>query len=388
MTTRSVTPDTAMQISAVFACTRLLAETIAGLPLKFFERKAGGVLVPVEFHDLQNLMTTKPNRYQTYTEFMETLVYQLALHGNSYHRVDRNVKDQVISLMPYMTPQVRTILGEDGNITHEYYSGRNLGVYAEESMWHNKQFGNGVIGISTLEYARNCIGIAISCDERVSKMANNGFKPSGILMIDKKLNKEQRKTIRENYSDLVEGGEDSLRILEAGMTFTQTTMDPKDVQLLESRQFQTEDIARFFNVPSILINDTKATTGWGSGIEQLIIGFYKLGLSPYINRLQSSITTRLLPIAERKKIIPKYDLESLLSGDEKTRFETYKTAIQGGIKTPNECRNREGLEDKPGGDSLYVQQQMIPLEKSGTQFKNGGNKNEQKKSANTESGQL
>lgn len=363
LTTRSVTPDTAMQLSAVFACVRLLAETIAGLPLNFYEQQAGGALAKVNFHPLHNLLTSKPNRYQTHIEFFETLVYQLALHGNSYHRVERssNSKKDITSLMPYMTPQVKTILDDKGNIRHEYYTGKGVAAFAEESLWHNKLFGNGVIGMSPIDYARNSIGIAISSEDRVSKMANNNFKPAGILMIDKILKPEQRKQIKEAFTDLTEGGEDALRVLEAGMTYTPISMNPKDVQLLESRRFQTEDIARFFNVPSVLINDTSASTVWGSGIEQIVTGFYKLGLRPYLERIEASITIRLLDISERRKIIPSFDFDMLLRGDEKTRFETYKTAISSGINTPNECRIKEGLSKVDGGDQLLLPQQYIPI---------------------------
>ncbi len=361
MTARSVTPDTALQISAVFACVRLLAETISGLPLNFYEVKAGGALVPTYEHPLYQLLSKKPNRYQTNVEFFETLIYQLSLHGNSFHRIDRNSRGEIVSLMPYMSPQVQTNLSDAGDITYEYYPGRGVGVFAEESIWHNRLFGNGVIGLSPLNYARNSIGIAISSEDRVNKMANNNFKPKGILMIDKVLKPEQRKAIRENFSDLTEGGDDALRILEAGMTYAAISMNPKDVQLLESRRFQTEDIARFFGVPSVLINDTAATTVWGSGIEQIVTGFYKFGLRPYLERIEASILTRLLRIDERRTFLAAFDFDMLLRGNEKTRHETYKTAISAGVMTLNECRKRENMQAAPGGDVLRIQQQLVPV---------------------------
>ena len=363
LTTRSVSPDTAMQISSVFACVRLLSESIAGLPLNFYEMKAGGALVRVDNHPLQHLLTRKPNRYQTNIEFFETLVYQYALHGNSFHRIDRTTKGEVISLMPYMSPQVETKLQEDGSLHYEYSTGKGVAAIAEENMWHNKLFGNGVIGLSPLDYARNSIGIQISADDRVNSMANNSFKQSGVLMIDKVLKKEQREAIRANFKDLTEGGGDALKILEAGATYQAISMNPRDVQFLETRRFQTEDIARFFNVPSVLINDTTATTVWGSGIEQIVTGFYKLGLRPYIERIESSITNRLLVRKERGKIVQAFDFDQLLRGDEKKRYEGYKTAIGSGVKTINECRKQEGLVDYPGGDILRIQQQLVPVGK-------------------------
>jgi len=361
LTARAVTPDTAMQISTVFACVRLLAETVAGLPLEFFEVQAGGALKQVFDHPLLHLLTKKPNRYQTNVEFFETLMYQYALHGNSYHRIDRTPGGEVISLMPYMSPQVAVDLDNVGNVTYVYSSGRDRTIIAKENMWHNMLFSNGVMGLSPLEYARNSMGVQISAEDRVNKIANNNFKQSGVLMIDKVLKGPQREAIRANFSDLVEGGDDALKILEAGATYAPISMNPRDVQFLETRRFQTEDIARFFNVPSVLINDTSASTVWGSGIEQIINGFYKLGLRPYVERIEAGITNWLLKPEDRRKIIPVFDFDQLLRGDESKRYTAYKTAIASGVKTINECRKKEGLIDYPGGDILRIQQQVVPL---------------------------
>lgn len=361
LTTRTVDDETSLQISACFACVRLLAETIAGLPLNFYRQNSDGTKTIITNHPLQRLLNTRPNRYQTAVEFKETLVFQLAFHGNAYHRIDRNTSGQIISLMPFMTPQVQTKLEENGDITHIYNDGRTRKEFIAEDVWHNKLFGNGVMGMSPLAHARNSLGIAISAEDRVNTMANNGFKPAGILTIDKILKKGQREEIRKNFQDLVSGGNDALRVLEAGMKYDQISMNPKDVQLLESRRFQIEDICRFFGVPSVLVNDTSGTTVWGSGIQQIITGFYKLGLRPYLERIESSIVNWLLTPAERNVVIPEFDFDQLLRGDEKTRYEGYKIAVSSGVKTINECRKTEGLEPVSGGDDTYVQKQLVPL---------------------------
>lgn len=353
LTTRPVNDETAMQISAVFGCCRVLAETVASLPLRFYERKDGDKKgAPITMHPLLDLMNFQPNQYQTRVEFWETYIWQLALHGNTYSRIDRNPSGNIISLLPYMTPQTQPVLRDDGRLIYEYNDGSKFFRLDRDDMWHGKLFGNGVLGISPLAYGANTIGIAISADDRVSRMANNGFKPSGILKLNKVLTPEQRLTIRENYAGMVEGGEDELRILEANMDFIQTTMNPKDVQLLETRRFQLEDICRFFNVPSVLVNDTSGTTVWGSGIQQIIQGFYKFGLRPYTERTEASIERWLLPVEERRKILVEFDIEELLEGDRKTRYEAHATGIKGGFITPNEARVADGREPIPGGDTL------------------------------------
>jgi HK97 family phage portal protein len=269
-----------------------------------------------------------------------------------------------------MTAQVNVVLQDDGSVTYEYTTTKGVAVFAEESIWHLKLFGNGVIGLSPLDHARNSLGIAISAEDRVNVLANSGFKPAGVLMIDKILKKEQRDQIREAFKDLADGGDDTLRVLEAGMTYQQVSMNPKDVQLLESRKFQTEDIARFFGVPSVLINDTSGSTVWGSGISEIIRGFYKLGLRPYLERIECSLSVRLIDIKDRTTIMPEWDFDMLLRGAEKERYEGYNVAVRSGVMTPNECRKQEGLSPSKDGNKLYIDRQLIFIE-------NGGLQNEQ-----------
>jgi HK97 family phage portal protein len=370
MTKRQVSDETALQLSTVFACVRLLAETVAGLSLNFFNVSPDGTKKLATDYPLFRLLAYKPNRYQTRVEFWETIIFQLAFRGNAYCAIERNNQGQIISLMPLMTAQVNTVLQNDGSVTYEYTTTKGVAVFAEESIWHLKLFGNGVTGLSPLDHARNSLGIAISAEDRVNVLANSGFKPAGVLMIDKILKKEQRDQIREAFKDLADGGDDTLRVLEAGMTYQQISMNPKDVQLLESRKFQTEDIARFFGVPSVLINDTSGSTVWGSGISEIIRGFYKLGLRPYLERIECSLSVRLIDIKDRMIIVPEWDFDMLLRGAEKERYEGYNVAVRSGVMTPNECRKQEGLSPSKDGDKLYIDRQLIFIE-------NGGLSNEQ-----------
>ena len=366
LTTKTITTESAMQVSAVFACVRLIAETVAGLPIHLYElsQQADGSARRklAADHPLAKLLAHKPNRYQTRIEFFETLVMQLALHGNAYC-LKQSIRSRLVGLLPLMSAQVQTKLMPGGNVVHEYHSGKDVVVYSEESIWHIKLFGNGIIGLSPMGHAKNSLGIAISAEERVSKMANNGFKPSGVLMIDKVLTKPQREAIRANFADLSEGGEDTLRVLEAGMTYQQVSMNPKDVQFMESRRFQMEDIARFFGVPSVMINDTKATTAWGSGIEQIVQGFYKLTIRPYLERIELSGLVHLMTPDARTRYELAFDFDALLRGDMKTRYETYREAVLNGLKTVNECRAIEGDGPVKGGEKAYMQGQMTPLER-------------------------
>jgi len=357
----TVNEDSALKLSAVWACVRLIAETIGGLPINAYKLLPDGTRILDNEHQLAQLFKNKPNRYQNRVEFFETMTMQLCLHGNAYAHIQRGTGGKVVSLLPLMAEQMEVNLLTDGSLVYRYNSGNNLSVYAPESIWHLKLMSNGIVGLSPLSYARNSVGIGIASEDRVKALASNGFKPTGVLTIDKLLKPEQREQIRNQFADLASGSSDPLRVLEAGMAYQQISMNPKDVQLLETRKFQIEDIARFFGVPSVLINDTSASTTWGSGIEQIVQGFYKLGLRPYLERYEASIANSLLSAADRRNYEFEFDFGALLRGDELTRFQSYKEAINAGFKTINECRQSEGLYPIEGGDRAYLQAQMTPI---------------------------
>jgi len=372
MTTKTVNDDTALQISSAFACIRRTAETMASLPIQFYMVKRGrnGRIISKDLvtdHPLYRLLRWQPNRYQTRSEFFETLYYQLCFRGNAYSLIERESKGQIISLLPLMTSQVETVLNPDGSITHKYSVSGKIYEYSQKNIWHLKLFGNGIVGLSPLDHGRNSLGISMGAEESVNRLSNNNFKQGGFLSIDKILNKEQRVKIKEKFDDITSGKEEALKVLEAGMKFTPTSMNPKDVQLLESRKFQLEDVCRFFDVPPVLIHDMSSSTVWGSGITEIVRGWFKLGLTPYLERMKDSIQTQLLDISERETVEPDFDIDELLRGNEKDRYEGYQVAIRSGVRTPNECREQEGLPPDPAGDKLFIDQQLIHLENGGRQ---------------------
>lgn len=361
---KPVNQETALQVSAFWACSRLLAETVAGLPLVVY--RTDGVMREVaRDHPLAILFRNKPNRYQTRVEFFETMMLNLTNWGNAYAKIKRNGAGEIVSLMPLMSNQVVTRLLSDGTVVHEYHMDSGVEVIAEKNMWHIKLFGNGIIGLSPLAYARNSIGIAQAGEDRVTNIYRNGAKPSGILMVDASLNAVQRAAIRESFSELAEGNTDSLIVLDKHMKYEQVSMSPQDIELLASRRFQMEDIARFMGVPSVLINDTSGSTVWGSGVQQIIEGFYKLNLRPYLERFEASAMAHLMTPEDRQRYEIEFDFDGLLRMDAKSRMEGYDKAIQSGQMTPNEARALEGRSPMEGGDQLYMQGAMVPIIQAG-----------------------
>jgi HK97 family phage portal protein len=357
-TPQPVSFDTAMQLSAVWACSRLLSETVAGLPLEITDRRSetGEALRS----DVADLFNGKVNRYQTRFEFMETMMLNLVMRGNCY-ALKQFSGQRLVGLIPLMASQVETRLMLDGSVVHYYYSDTGVTAYASETVWHVKLFGNGIVGLSPLGYARNTIGTALAGERRISQTFQNGGKPTGVLMIDKTLTDNQRNQVRKEFNDLREGNSDKLMVLEASMKYEKVSMSPEDIELLDSRRFSIEDLARFFGVPSVLINDTSGSTTWGSGIEQIVQGFYKLNLRPYLERFEASIIHNLMAPSMRGRAIVEFNFDALLRSDRAARAEARSKEIQFGQITPNEARAEEGRPPMAGGDELYVNSTMIPL---------------------------
>jgi len=365
-----VTFDSAMTVSAFWACARLLSETVSALPIKAYTLN-GSTKTPTNDYDLWRVLNYSPNKNQTRVEYFETITLNLVTDGNAYSVKQLSPTGKIIALIPLMSAQMQPTLLEDGTLTYIYTTATgDTKVYSSESIWHVKLFGNGVVGLSPLAYARQALGIAIAIDNRVSTLAGNGGKTTGILTIDKILTDEQRKEIKKSFKQLEEGNNDGLFVLEAGFDYTQTSLSPADMQMLESRRFQVEDICRFMGVPSVLVNDTSGTTAWGSGIQQIMDGFYKLNLRPYLERYEASIKKNLMPIRDWEKIEIEFDFDALLRADVTARTAAAKDRVNSGLLTPNEGRQQEGLPPKEGGDVIYLNGTMVPAGTTGKDNEN------------------
>lgn len=353
--------DTAMTQSAFWACVRLLTETVSAMPIVCYERDIeSGVKKVTTNNDLWRLLNYQPNRYQTKTEFFESLMLNLTVWGNSYVAIER-VGKRIVSLQVYPSSQVVPSLLADGSLIYQYTTADgSVKVFAQESIWHIKLFGNGLMGLSPLGYAGNALGLSKNLSDRQNKLASNGGKTNGILTVDKALKPEQKEAIRKSFAGLQEGNADTLFILEADFKYQQSSLSPSDMQLLESRRFSIEDIARFMGVPSVLINDTAASTTWGSGIEQINQGFYKLNLKPYLERIESSIKRHLMDKKDWDSVDIEFNFDSLLRADKVTRLEAQSKAVNAGILTPNEARAEEGLKPEVGGDKIYLNGSLVP----------------------------
>lgn len=354
-----VSPDGAMQLSTVWACIWLLANVVASLPL-FVYANAGGKRELARGEPLYQLLHDSPNSRMTPVEFWVAMLLNLLLRGNAYARIERAADGSAIALWPMSADQVAVHVLEDGSVAYLYSVGGNVAVLSADNVLHIKDIGNGTIGLDRLDHMRATTTEAANSQTAASGTFANGGKPSGILMIDRVLKPEQREAIRRNFSQMAEGNTSRLVVLEADMKYQQVNLTPEDQQLLETRRFSVEELCRWFGVPPVLVGHSNVTA-WGSGIEQLIDGFYKFTIRPALVRIEQAITKRVLTPAQRARYTVEFSFDALLRASLKDRMEIYSKATQNGIFTRNECRQLENMPADPAGNQLTAQTNLAPL---------------------------
>lgn len=361
-----VNEETSMKVSAVWACVRLLSETVASLPIVVYEETDEGRKV-AKNHPLYRLLSGKPNQYMTSVVFREAMMLNLCLNGNAYAEIQRNGRGDPIALNPLPTRQTTARLLRDGSLVYVYEQDGNYSFIASENMIHIKLFGNGIVGLSPISYASNAIGMSIGAEKYGADFYKKGGRVGGYLTFDKTLNDLQREQLRKTFNPegVADNSAHRVQILEAGMKFEQAQISPNDMSMLDTRKFQVEDIARFFGVPGFLINDTSKNTTWGSGIEQMMIGFYKLNLKPYLTRWEQELKHSLLSISDQRKYTIEFNFEGLLRADSGGRAEFYSKTVGAPIMTVNEARKLENKPPVEGGDKLIAPLNMTELSKLG-----------------------
>ena len=362
-----VTPDYgidgALQVSAVWSSVELLTDNLASLPIFVYERASGadGHKNLARDTSLWTLLHETPNNRHTPMELWQYLTLNYILRGNAYAKLTRNTAGEVISIIPLASDQVEVEVLQDQSIIYKYYYEGKVAIYAPDSMFHWRDKGNGVVGMSRLDYMRSTVNVAVGAQNHTANVFRKSAKRPGVFMIDKLLTEEQRASIRKNYKGLVEGNDDDLLVLEAGAKFEPLNMTPADVQLLQTRKFSVEDIARWFGIPSAMINDTEKTTTWGTGIDSLIQGFYKFRLRPMLESLEQAIERRILTPAQRRRYTVEFSLDAILRGSLKERLEIGAQAVQNGLMTRNEWRQYENMPPMEGADELTAQVNLAPV---------------------------
>lgn len=355
---KTVTEDTALQTSAVWACVKLQAATVSSLPLGVYHKETNEKALD---HYLYPILNLSPNSVMTSHEWRETVMLNYGIHGNGFTDIQRNRNGKVVSLWPLAAQQTK-VSKTSRSVEYQYEADNENRTIKHEDMHHLKQMGNGVIGLSMIANARNAIALALASEEYGALFYLNGGKVDSTLSVDQILTPDQRKALKALLKEQSkpENAHETF-LMEGGMKREQSQLDPEKMQMNDTRRQQVEDIARFFGIPSILINDTKGTTTWGSGIEQIILGWLKTTLGALLNKWEQSLEKSLLTPAERLKYVIRFDTDELERGDSKGFSEYLRNNVQGAVMTPNEARSKLNLPQKEGGDELMIQLNMSPI---------------------------
>ena len=372
---KAVTERSAMQMTAVYSCVRILAEAIAGLPLHLYCYKEDGGKEKALGHPLYLLLHDEPNPEMSSFVFRETLMTHLLLWGNAYAQIIRNGKGEVVALYPLMPNRMTVDRDSSGQLFYSYQMSNSDAptmpggtvILKPSDVLHVPGLGfDGLVGYSPIAIEKNAIGLAIATEEYGAKFFANGATPGGLLEYPGTVKDPDR--VRESWNKGFSGSQNAgkVAILEEGMKYTPISIAPEQAQFLETRKFQINEIARIFRIPPHMIGDLEKSSF--SNIEQQSLEFVKYTLDPWVVRWEQSLSRALFTPEEKSRYFFKFNVEGLLRGDYQSRMNGYATARQNGWMSANDIRELENLDRIPaeeGGDLYLINGNMLPLVHAG-----------------------
>jgi HK97 family phage portal protein len=373
---KSVNEHTAMQMTAVYSCVRILSETVAGLPLHVYKYNDKGGKEKHLAHPLYKLLHDEPNPEMTSFAFRETLMSHLLLWGNAYSQVIRNARGEVVALYPLMPNKMTVDRDSNGRLFYLYQRssedapslGKDSQVYLSPSdVLHIPGLGfDGLVGYSPIAMAKNAVGLAIATEEYGAKFFANGAAPGGVLEHPGTIKDPQK--VKDSWNSAYQGSGNAHRVavLEEGMKYQPIGVSPEQAQFLETRKFQINEIARIFRIPPHMLADLEKSSF--SNIEQQSLEFVKYTLDPWVVRWEQSMCRTLLMESEKPTVFIKFNVDGLLRGDYASRMNGYATARQNGWMSANDIREMENLDRIPaelGGDLYLINGAMTKLQDAG-----------------------
>lgn len=356
-----VTPDTAMKLSAVYACIRTNAENIASLPKQIIREDERGNISRVTDHPVFSLIQHQPNPTMTAFDFWETVMVNLQLRGNCFVHIIRNAIGIPVRLniLDFLKVQIYKLDG--GDIIYQY-EGNTIQPF---DMLHYKLMSkNGLYGMSPIEMAMDNIGLALSAQKFGSKFYANNAQTAGVLEMEGAMSDPQYQKFQERHTNLHSGLDNAflgIPIYEYGMKYKAVGMPLEQAQFIATREFQIEEICRIFNVPPHLVADLRRATF--SNIEHQDIQYAKYTVRNYCRRIEKENDIKLFSTIERKDMSTKFNLDGLLRGDTAARTTYYKEGILNGFLTRNEVRALENMSPIDGLDEILVPLNMVEKSK-------------------------
>ena len=378
-----VTDRTSLQLTAVYACIRVLAESIAQLPIHIYEYADNGKR-QVQDHPLFLLLHDQPNREMTSFIFRETLMSHLLVYGNAYAQIIRNQRGNVISLYPLMADRMRVDRDSQNKLIYLYRRYEEIDpnnkeqgeiILHEDDVFHIAGLGyDGLVGYSPIAMAKNALGISLACERYGASFFANGASPSGVLEHPGTIKNPEK--LRKAWQNAY-GGTNAHKtaVLEEGVHYKPISVPNNEAQFLETRKFQIEEIARLYRVPLHMIGDLDHATF--SNIEHLSLEFVKYTLNPWVARWEQALQKDLLSESEKGKIFIKMNVDGLLRGDYLSRMQGYATGRQNGWLSTNDIREMEDMNLIPaeeGGNDYLVNGSFTKLKDAGA-FAKGSGKN-------------
>lgn len=360
-----VTENSALALSAVWACANLISGTISSLPFQVFRDRSDGYQEIDKRHPLYRVIHDTPNYDQTALDFWDYINLSIEFWGNGFADIKRSRDGAVVALRAVKPDLVSVTRTKSGPLRYTWSEAGERVERDERDVLHIRGPGGDALGgMSTLHFGRQTFSSAMAAERSASGMFRNGMRPSGVIKFKEWLSPERRATVRETFGSHYMGSINAGRpvILEGETDFTALSITPEDAQMLETRGFSVEEICRYFGVPPVMIGHTSKTTSWPTGVEQQVLMFQKFTLRRRLKRIEQAVTQQLLTSEDRAAgVSVQFNLEGLLRADSKARSEFYRTMTQIGGMTINEVRRLENLPPVAGGDESRVQMQNVPI---------------------------
>lgn len=354
------TEDGALRVSAVYACVRVIAETVASIPLLTYRRLPDGGKVRATDDPLYGLLHQSPNIEQTSMEWREQMLAHLLLRGNAYSRIVRDRRRVITELVP-LSPDEVVVKTNDGGavVGYEY---RHREAYAPADVLHVRGLStDGVLGRSVLRDAIDTFSAAKSAQEYGRRVLENDATPSVILKHPETLDEEAAKRLKDSWEQMFSGPRNAGRtaVLEEGMSIEKLSMTAEDLQFLDTRKLQRQEIAAIFRVPPHMIGDLSASSY--SNIEQQAIDFTTHCIRPWCVRVEQALWKKLLQPSQRADLFFEFNLDGLIRGDIQSRYNAYMLGRQAGFLSVNDIRAFENLNPIDGGNRYLEPLNMQPV---------------------------
>lgn len=355
-----VTADKAIQLSAVWACVRLLSESISTLPLKIYVRQPDGSRKAATDHPAYSILCRRPNSEMTPSRFMLMVVASICLRGNAFIE-KKFIANRLVSLVPLLPQNMVVKRLVTGTLEYKYTENGNERVIPVKNIMHIRGFGlDGVCGMMPMKTGRDVIGSAMAVEESAAKIFEQGLQSSGFLSAEGALDHEQRERLR-SYMAAFTGSKNAgkIMVLEGGLKYQGVTMNPEDAQMLESRSFSIEEICRWFRVPPFMVGHTTKQSSWASSLEGMNLQFLTHTLRPLLVNIEQEIGRCLLDSDD--EVFAEFSVEGLLRADSAGRAAYYTSALQNGWMSRNDVRRLENMPPIEGGDIYTVQLNLTQL---------------------------